>query len=65
MNDVNDVPNAVPPGNDVPTPPNGVPIANGVQRCPHCHGDLAIIAVVSPATAAHVRTPEVTHMSPI
>lgn len=43
---------------------NAVPAANGVQRCPHCHTALAVIAVVVPADAAHIRTPEVTHMSP-
>lgn len=62
---VHDVPNdtnAVP--DDVP-PVNAVPAANAVQRCPHCRGELAIIAVVIPPTAAHVRTPEVTQMKPI
>ncbi len=43
---------------------HAVPVANGVQRCPHCRAELAVIAVVVPATAAHVRTPEVIHMSP-
>lgn len=41
-----------------------VPAANGVQRCPHCRTELAVITVVVPADAAHIRTPEVTHMSP-
>jgi hypothetical protein len=63
------VPNAVPATDDVPnvvalqvnTVPttNGVPAANGVQRCPNCHHELAVIAVVVPAKAAHIRTPEV------
>ena len=41
-----------------------VAAANGVQRCPHCRAELAVITVVVPAGAAHIRTPEVTHMSP-
>jgi hypothetical protein len=54
-----DVPNDIPPQvNAVPTT-NGVPAANGVQRCPNCHHELAVIAVVVPAKAAHIRTPEV------
>ena len=53
----NDVPNDV-------TLAHAVPAANGVQRCPHCRAELAVITVVVPATAAHVRTPEVIHMSP-
>jgi endogenous inhibitor of DNA gyrase (YacG/DUF329 family) len=63
----NDVPGAVPPTNDVPDDvprPNGVPAVNGVQRCPHCKQEIAVISVVIPATAAHVRTPEVMHMDP-
>jgi hypothetical protein len=53
------VPNVVvPPANLAPTA-NGVPGANGVQRCPNCHHELAVIAVVVPAGAAHIRTPEV------
>jgi endogenous inhibitor of DNA gyrase (YacG/DUF329 family) len=53
--------------NPVPTdfpPTNGVPAANGVQRCPHCHHELAVIAVIVPTTAAHIRTPEVIPISP-
>ena len=38
---------------------NGVAAANGVQRCPNCHHELAIIAVIVPAKAAHIPTPEV------
>jgi hypothetical protein len=38
--------------------------ANGVQRCPHGRREIVVIAVVVPATAAHVRTREVTHMRP-
>lgn len=53
-------PNAVP--NVVP-PANAVPVANGVHRCPHCHHELAVIAVVVPATAAHTRVPEVNPMN--
>lgn len=43
-------------------PTHGVPagyVANGDQRCPHCHAPIAIIAILVPPTAAHVRTPEV------
>ena len=67
------VPNQVPDGvpNDVPqpattlTPPadvilGGGNLANGEQSCPHCRGPIAVIAVLVPPTAAHVRTPEVT-----
>lgn len=53
------VPNVVAPlANAVPGA-NGVPAANGAQRCPNCHHELAVIAVVVPANAAHIRTPEV------
>lgn len=38
---------------------DAVPAANGVTRCPHCRQDVAVIAVVIPADAAHIRTPEV------
>lgn len=55
------VPDAV---SNAVAPAHGVPAANGVQRCPNCRTELAVIAVVVPATAAHIRTPEVTHMSP-
>src|SRR5262249_8883567 len=54
-----DLPDRV-PAHDVP--PHGVPptyATNGDQRCPHCHKPIAIIAVLVPPTAAHVRTPEV------
>jgi endogenous inhibitor of DNA gyrase (YacG/DUF329 family) len=50
------VPNAVRAANGVP---NAVPAANGVTKCPHCRHDLAVIAVVIPADAAHVPIPEV------
>ena len=33
--------------------------ANGVTRCPHCRHELAVIAVVIPADAAHIPTPAV------
>lgn len=36
-----------------------VTAANGTTRCPNCRHELAIIAVVIPADAAHVHTPEV------
>ncbi|RSM67909.1 hypothetical protein DMH04_47940 [Kibdelosporangium aridum] len=64
----NDVPNLITgPADDVPNvvptaislPDNGIPAANGVQRCPHCHRELAVIAVIIPAEAAHIPTPEV------
>jgi endogenous inhibitor of DNA gyrase (YacG/DUF329 family) len=42
--------------NDVP-PVNAVPAANGVHRCPHCQHELAVISVLVPAAAAHVRIP--------
>jgi len=38
---------------------DAVPAANGITRCPHCRHELAVIAVVIPADAAHVQTPEV------
>jgi endogenous inhibitor of DNA gyrase (YacG/DUF329 family) len=66
VNAVTPVGNVVPPETNAVAPaPNAVPTANGVQRCPHCHGELAVIAVVVPPAAAHIRTPEVTHMNPI
>jgi endogenous inhibitor of DNA gyrase (YacG/DUF329 family) len=52
----NEVPNAVP---TVAPAGTGVPAANGVQHCPHCHHELAVIAVIIPAEAAHVLPPEV------
>lgn len=55
-NDANDVADAVRTRSDVP---NAVPAANGVTKCPHCRHELAVIAVVIPADAAHVQTPEV------
>jgi hypothetical protein len=72
--DVPGLPNDVPAGNavpndvpetttTVPTTTNAVPAgnaANGDQRCPHCRQPIAVIAVLVPPTAAHVRTPEVT-----
>ena len=44
------------PVHDVAHP---VAAANGITRCPHCRHELAVIAVVIPADAAHVQTPEV------
>jgi endogenous inhibitor of DNA gyrase (YacG/DUF329 family) len=52
-NDVADVADGV---HDVA---DAVPAANGVTRCPHCRQDVAVIAVVIPADAAYIRTPEV------
>jgi endogenous inhibitor of DNA gyrase (YacG/DUF329 family) len=54
-------PNAGPTSDAVP---NGVPAVNGVQRCPHCRHELAVLAVIIPAKAAHVRLPEVTPHDP-
>jgi endogenous inhibitor of DNA gyrase (YacG/DUF329 family) len=56
INDVVDRADEVRPRTDVP---NAVPAANGVTKCPHCRRDLAVIAVVIPADAAHVPIPEV------
>ena len=43
----------------VPTAyPDDVPTHGGQHRCPHCRQPLAIISVVIPADAAHVRPPE-------
>jgi len=64
------VPNRVPDGTPHHHVPDRVPtyptehlpasyVANGDQRCPHCRAPIAIIALVVPPTAAHVRTPEV------
>jgi endogenous inhibitor of DNA gyrase (YacG/DUF329 family) len=55
-NDVANGANNVHPRTDVP---NAVPAANGITKCPHCRHDLAVIAVVIPADAAHVPIPEV------
>ena len=48
---------------DVVHPRNGLPhavaAANGVARCPHCRQELAVVAVVIPADAAHVQPREV------
>ena len=52
----NDVRDGVQPRNTVP---DTVQAANGVTQCPHCRHELAVIAVVIPADAAHVQTPEV------
>jgi hypothetical protein len=64
----NDATHAVPTAPDNVThavaPAHAIPAANGIQRCPHCRAELAVIAVVVPTTAAHVRTPEVIHISP-
>lgn len=60
----NAVPHTTTAANPVPPdspPTNGVPAANGVQRCPHCHHELAVIVLT---TAAHIRTPEVIPISP-
>jgi hypothetical protein len=53
---VNDVADVVHTRNDLS---DAVRAANGNTRCPHCRCELAVIAVVIPADAAHVQTPEV------
>lgn len=64
-NDVHAPANAVPNGEPhLNAVPNGVHTVNGVQRCPHCHHDLAVIAVIVPPAAAEVRLPEVTMPNP-
>lgn len=50
------VPNAVP--NAVPTPD----AANADPRCPHCGQAVAVVTLLVPAAAAHVRTPQVPHV---
>jgi endogenous inhibitor of DNA gyrase (YacG/DUF329 family) len=55
-NDANHVADVVQIRSDVG---DAVRPANGVTRCPHCRHELAVIAVVIPADAAHVQTPEV------
>lgn len=57
----NAVTNPVPPD---PSPATVLRPANGTQRCPHCHHELAVIAVIVPPTATHVRAPEVIPISP-
>lgn len=54
--DVDDVVDVVHPRNGLP---HAVPAANGVARCPHCRQELAVVAVVIPADAAHVQPREV------
>ena len=56
VNGANDAADAVHTPDDVH---NAVRAANGTARCPHCRHELAVIAVVIPADAAHVSTPEV------
>lgn len=43
--------------------PHAVPAANGVARCPHCCQELAVIAVVIPADAAHIQPPGGDHIA--
>jgi hypothetical protein len=43
---------------------DAVPAVNRPQTCPHCGQQLAVIAVVVPATAAHIYAPEVIPMTP-
>ena len=54
--DVDDVLDVVHPRNGLP---HAVAAANGVARCPHCRQELAVVAVVIPADAAHVQPREV------
>jgi hypothetical protein len=64
-NDVNPSADAVPNGEPrLNAVPNGVHTVNGVQRCPHCHHELAVIAVLVPPAAANVRLSEVTMPNP-
>lgn len=42
---------------------HAVAAANGVTRCPHCRQELAVVAVVIPADAAHVQTPGGDHIA--
>jgi endogenous inhibitor of DNA gyrase (YacG/DUF329 family) len=42
---------------------DAVPAANGVTRCPHCRQELAVVAVVIPADAAHIQTPGGDHIA--
>jgi endogenous inhibitor of DNA gyrase (YacG/DUF329 family) len=60
VDDVHDVANAVIPANAVTNGVNGVAAANGIQRCPHCGGELAVINVLVPAAAAHIQPPSTT-----
>ena len=56
--DIDDVVDVVHPGLR-----HAVPAANGVARCPHCRQELAVVAVVIPAAAAHVQTPGGDHIA--
>ena len=58
--DVDDVVDVVHPRNGLP---HAVPAANGVARCPHCRQELAVVAVVIPADAAHVQPPGGGHIA--
>jgi hypothetical protein len=54
------IPLAVPAVPAVPTAfPDDVATPGGRHRCPHCRQPLAIVSVVIPADAAHVKPPEV------
>jgi len=44
--------------------PDDVPTRGGHHRCPHRRQPLAIVSVVIPADAAHVKPPEVTPLTP-
>jgi hypothetical protein len=54
-----DVPDRVPAATDSSNTDPTPYVANGDPRCPHCRAPIAIIAILVPPTAAHVRTPEV------
>ena len=59
------VPGVVPTVPGVATAvPDDVPTPGGHHRCPHCRQPLAIVSVVIPAEAAHVKPPEVTPLAP-
>jgi uncharacterized protein with PIN domain len=44
--------------------PDDVPTPGGQHRCPHCRQPLAIVSVVIPGDAAHVKPPKVTPLAP-
>ena len=44
--------------------PDDVATPGGQHRCPHCRKPLAVISVVIPADAAHIKPPEVLQADP-
>lgn len=55
----NDVANGADDVQPRPDVPNATTAANGATKCKHCRHELAVIAVVIRADAAHAQTPEV------